>query len=97
MAKVWITTEDKEEDITWQFTVKNGVVISIGPVGPVDMEKIKRTDAEGQPFLRIPMPKKGMIKAIEKKICELCGEGVSGEGTYSDENQRMEFDPEMQS
>jgi hypothetical protein len=92
-------TADGDEDIyiIWRFTVKNGVVKITGTAGGIDTKKILKRDEHGTPFLRLPLPYPDLAKQIEKKICELCGEGVSGEGTYSEEDQRMKFDPEMQS
>jgi hypothetical protein len=101
MAKSWITTENKDVDVTWRFTVKNGVVKIIGTAGPLETAEILKRDEHGNPFLRLPLPDPDLAKHIEKNIREVCGEGVSGEGTFREEdgpeNGVIEFEPEKQS
>jgi hypothetical protein len=97
MSKFWITDEDKEEDITWKFTVKNGKVKFIGPADPVDTASITRTDEEGRPFFRIPQPDPEMVKAISQAVRDQFGDGVSGNGVYHEGDGELEFKPEKQS
>jgi hypothetical protein len=89
--------EDEDIDVAWRFTVKNGKVTITGTAGGLDTKKILKRDEHGTPFLRIPLPYPDQAKQIEEKLRELCGEGVSGEGTFREEDGTLEFEPEMQS
>jgi len=83
-----------DEKMIWRFTVKNGSVNRIGPRDPRKPEEMLRRDEDGVEYLVLPPPPSpALVQAISKSIRDNYGEGVSGEGTYDEATEMLEFEP----
>jgi hypothetical protein len=82
-----------DKPMVWRFTVENGRVKGYGLRDSVPPKELLWMDEHGKEVFRVPILSPTMVKRIERAVRGKFGKYVSGEGTYDEESELMNFIP----